>query len=190
MRKKGTEKPIEIFVALFVILAVALVMLRLFQNQVTQQQEEIQQFQQEKEQENLRKKARQHCQQKCTSASNDDCSLQSLASLCLAYGSEVIDQPKYLDLNMNQQMDTDSTLMPGVGVCEDAVPCNALVSQCCGQQITPKTCADILRNYWSQLGFEASTVSGMFADHWKAGTCNQQVASGTMWWELANVSIS
>ena len=38
--RKGTEKPIEIFVALFIILAVALVMLKLFQSQIAEKQKE------------------------------------------------------------------------------------------------------------------------------------------------------
>jgi len=41
MNRRGTEKPIEIFVALFVILAVALVMLKLFQGQITEKQAQL-----------------------------------------------------------------------------------------------------------------------------------------------------
>ena len=90
--KRGTEKPIEIFVALFVILAVALVMLKLFQSQITEKQKQLSDFEQEQRAQELRQKVQLHCQSKCTEASNNGCSLQALAALCLSGSHQVLDE--------------------------------------------------------------------------------------------------
>lgn len=187
MGKRGTEKPIEIFVALFVILAVSLVTLRLFQNQVTQQQQQIQSFEEEQEQKELLERASAHCTQACTAANrNSDCSLQGLASLCITYGSEVIDDPKYLDLNSDKERGVDTSKLAGIGLCENHVPCHALVGECCDREITAKSCEDILTRYWSNQGFNRSERADLFQQEWKGGTCSPN--GQTMWWNQTSVS--
>lgn len=151
--KKGTEKPIEIFVALFVILAVALVMLKLFQGQISQKQSELEAVKQEGKQNDLRERAITYCNKQCNIASNDQCSAKSLASFCLSYGSDVVTAPDFLDLNLNQKLDVDNTLMAGIGICEGAVPCHALVSSCCGQTMTASRCKDLLDGYWQSQDY-------------------------------------
>jgi hypothetical protein len=176
--KKGTEKPIEIFVALFVILAVALVMLKLFQNQITEKQAQLTQFEQENKQKELMESATLYCKSKCIEASNDGCSLRSLASLCLAYGSDQIAAPDFLDLNQNQVMDYDTSKLAGVGMCEDAIPCISLVSTCCGRQLSGSSCKTILTQYWNSQG--VSDVGCMIKNNVKKGTC--MPTAGSIFW--------
>ena len=181
--KKGTEKPIEIFVALFVILAVALVMLKLFQNQITQKQTELQTFQQEQKAQELKEKATLYCQDKCNQASNDGCSLRTLASLCISYGSDAITGTDYLDLNNNGRLDRDTTQLPGIGICEDAVPCHALISTCCGRQLNGATCDTILREYWGGQALPVGeTVDTMIAANVFEGDCGGDT-TGSTWWD-------
>lgn len=179
--KRGTEKPIEIFVALFVILAVALVMLKLFQNQITEQKNKLGKIEQERKQQELKETAVLYCKDKCTEASNDGCSLKSLASLCIAYGSNAIKSPDYLDFNNNGMKDLDTTQLAGIGVCEDAVPCFILTSDCCGRQLNGKECKLILTDYWTTQGID---VASMMTANIKKGACT--ATNGTsMWYTLA-----
>ncbi len=178
--KKGTEKPIEIFVALFVILAVALVMLKLFQNQITEKQAQLTQFEQEKKQQELVEKSVLYCKSRCIDASNDGCSLRSLASFCLALGSDQIKLPDYLDLNKNTRMDLDTTRLAGLGLCEDAVPCHSLVSECCGTQLTGQACKEILTQYWESQNFNGTNINCLVKTNVKKGTC--LVSDQSMFW--------
>jgi hypothetical protein len=187
MNRKGTEKPIEIFVALFIILAVALVMLKLFNNQITEKQKELADVQQEQKAKELYDKVKLACEQKCTAASNNGCSLGTLASLC-SYGSGNELQPgQYIDLNNDKQNDMDTTLMAGVGVCEDHVYCFHIVENCCARRIDPKNCKQILNDYWTQQGFTAEQIygtSGLLNTTVGAGTCKAPAsAPGTMRWD-------
>jgi hypothetical protein len=180
--RKGTEKPIEIFVALFVILAVSLVMLKLFQNQITQKQQELQAVQQESKQLQLAEKATLACKDRCNAAGNDGCSLQSLANFCISYGSDAIKQPEFLDYNGNQLQDYDITKLVGVGLCEDKVPCHALVSSCCGQQMSGSGCREILRQYWVSQGFNAGNISCLVKKNVLTGGCTIPAGQNASFW--------
>ena len=180
--KRGTEKPIEIFVALFVILAVALLMLRLFQTQITDQQQELDEFQRESKLQNLKQEAVSHCQSQCSRASSDGCSLRSLAQLCITYGSDRIRPPDYLDLNLDGVMNMDTTLLVGVGVCEDEVPCHALMSSCCGHQINAQTCKGFLERYWAEQGNDENAIACLAQNTVRRGTCQGNVDT---WFEQA-----
>jgi hypothetical protein len=177
--KKGTEKPIEIFVALFVILAVALLMLRLFQNQVTDKKNELEQFQRETAQQNLKDKAFTICTAKCSDATLGGCNLRNLANLCLAYASDGLKEPEFLDLNMNGQKDRDITTLIGMGVCEDQVPCHALIDTCCGYEITPRTCKGYLISYWTSTGItDKNEIKTLIKSTVREGTC-----TGETWYD-------
>ena len=188
--KRGTEKPIEIFVALFLILAVALVMLKLFQNQITQKQTELQAVQEEGKQKELYQSALSYCQDKCLQASNNDCSYQSLASLCLAYGSAAIDDPDYLDLNLDGKKGIDSSLIPGVGVCEDRVPCHALIDSCCSTQLTAASCKNILVGFWESQGFDESDIQNSMESLvvWSDGACTEPADTDLTWYTMGDES--
>jgi hypothetical protein len=171
--RKGTEKPIEIFVALFIILAVALVMLKLFQSQIAEKQKELSDVQQEQKSRELRNKVDQACKDKCVEASNNGCSPASLASLC-TYGSKnVLLEGQYIDLNNDNEKNYDDSLLAGVGVCEERVYCFHLVSSCCARQISPETCKDILESYWTSKSMikTGTTLNDLLTANVPAGTC-------------------
>lgn len=190
MNRKGTEKPIEIFVALFIILAVALVMLKLFQSQIADKQKELADVQQEQKSKELLQKVKQACSDKCVDASNNGCSDASLASLC-SYGSaQVLGKNNYIDLNKDQVSGYDTSLLAGIGVCEDRVYCFHLVDSCCAQAINAQNCKAILTRYWDNQGFDDDEIESMLNTESEnsivyAGSCDDE---GTMWDELASWS--
>ena len=63
--KKGTEKPIEIFIALFVILAVAMVLLKMFGGQITSKQKELKEIADQNRLDQMRKDIKSFCNGKC-----------------------------------------------------------------------------------------------------------------------------
>jgi hypothetical protein len=158
MNRKGTEKPIEIFVALFIILAVALVMLKLFQSQIADKQKELADVQQEQKAQDLKNKLTLSCQQKCTDASNQGCSLASLASLCSFGSKNILGPNEFADLNNDKMLDYDTTLLAGVGVCEDRVYCFNVMSSCCSREINAQTCKVILERYWTEKGLDTDEM--------------------------------
>jgi hypothetical protein len=121
-----------------------------------------------------------YCKVKCSDAQNDGCSLRSLANFCLAYGSEKIIAPDFLDLNNNQVMDYDTTKLAGIGMCEDAVPCHSLVSDCCGMPWSGESCNSILKQYWSSQGNTDEQINCLVKDNIKKGTCTP--TEGTVFW--------
>lgn len=192
--RKGTEKPIEIFVALFIILAVALVMLKLFQSQIAEKQKELSDVQQEAKAQELKQKVQLSCQQKCTEASNNGCSLASLASLCTFNSQNVLGTDSYLDLDNNKENSFDTTLLAGIAVCEDRVYCFNMIDSCCAQRISPDSCVKILDSYYKSKGFKntASTTNAanerrdLVNKNLDPGTCVAAVPAGTkLWSQLA-----
>lgn len=184
--KRGTEKPIEIFVALFVILAVALVMLKLFQGQITEQKAALSNYQQEQLAQEMQQNLVLHCQSKCTEASNNGCSRQSLAALCLAGSHQVFDTGESLDFNGNNNIDFNTEQYGGVGVCEDQVHCFNAIDNCCAQKITPESCSQILNSFWDSKGWtEGSDGRDAVCSSVSAGSCADTVDSSLeplAWW--------
>jgi len=185
--RRGTEKPIEIFVALFVILAVALVMLKLFQGQITQEQKQLSDVQQAQKASDMLDSVTLNCKSLCTQASNNGCSLQSLATLCLASSDQVLQTGEYLDLDHNNMMNFNTKSFGGVGACEDKIYCfNGLIDQCCNQKITPTNCESILENFWKSEGLgcpEPQTT--MFNNYLSHGACTPSGTEAPLaWWNL------
>jgi type II secretory pathway pseudopilin PulG len=172
MNRKGTEKPIEIFVALFIILAVALVMLKLFQSQIADQTKKISDVQQEQRAKEMLQNARQACSDKCVEASNNQCNRAALASLCMYSSDKVVPPPDFIDLNKDQKLDLDTTLLAGIGVCEDRIYCFHLLSSCCAREISASSCKSILTEYWQSKQFTPAQVSSMLTANVNAGTCS------------------
>lgn len=181
--RRGTEKPIEIFVALFVILAVALVMLKLFQSQITEKQKELADVQQEQQFREMKDKVTLHCQSKCTDASNNGCSQQSLAALCMGSSAQVLDEGDFLDLDQNNEMNFNFESL-AVGVCEDRVYCFNVIDQCCNRKITPTNCIQLLTNLWTEQGHDAAKVNTLLCSYLDMGSCT--VTDSTVaWWNVA-----
>ncbi len=172
--RRGTEKPIEIFVALFIILAVALVMIKLFEGQIAHRQDELALTQQEQQAQGLREKVELSCEQKCTDAGNNGCSLASLASLCVYGSRDILGNGQFVDLNNDRLDDYDTTLLAGVGVCEDRLYCFQMMSSCCTKEISARSCRSILRDYWTSTGVISSDdeLQGRLAQLVPAGECS------------------
>jgi hypothetical protein len=178
MNRKGTEKPIEIFVALFVILAIGLFMLKFFQYQLVEQENQLAGVALQFESRELTHKVQLACEQKCVDASNNGCSIASLASLCMTGSHNVLGQGQYLDLDNDGTLGEDVTLLAGIGVCEDHVYCFHLLNSCCSQRISPETCKTILTSYWQSKGLSADQLLRSTVP---AGTCATTQAGVKRW---------
>jgi hypothetical protein len=191
MNRKGTEKPIEIFVALFIILAVALVMLKLFQNQIAEQGKKIADVQQEQKAKELRNKVDQACKDRCVEASNSGCSLASLAALCVYGSDKALSKSEFIDLNNDQNIGYDDTLLAGVGVCEDRIYCFHTLNSCCAREISANSCKGILKQYWEQKGLidtgasaadQTSKLNQLLCANVNPGSCS---STNARWDKLA-----
>lgn len=143
--KKGTDKPIEIFIALFIILAVAMVILKMFSSQIQDKTKELQQIEQREKFNQAKGNAKRECDEICTNALQNDCNPQQQAQFCQ---HKLLDG---LDVNMDgDTMDYSEDLLGGIGVCEDSIYCPHVTSCQCGQQLTMVNCVRILLGYYEQ----------------------------------------
>lgn len=186
MSKKGTEKPIEIFVALFVILAVALVMLQLFQGQITEQRGAISEFEQQQQLQRMQDDIGLHCLQQCTRAENDGrCSLQALASLCMAGTHQIFDDGQFIDFDGDNRISYNTDQYGGEGVCEDQIYCFTHMERCCNRQINAESCADILNQFWNSRGWDSdsSQRENLCQTNLRTGSCSPDSAQESLaWW--------
>ena len=160
MNKKGTEKPIEIFIALFVILAVAMVLLKMFGGQITAKQKELKQIADQNRLEQMRKDIKSFCNGKCADI---DGTMDKVTYCKTRYLGDT-------DMNDNGLIDEYNEEFSIVGICEDTIYCSA-VSDC--KSLTMKNCAAILCNYfktqWDLSDAEASSRLKQFI---QPGTCS------------------
>ena len=171
--KRGTEKPIEIFVALFIILAVAMVILKMFSGQIASKQQQIGELEQSQRLQQERQEATQFCNERCVEASSGDCSKERQAAYCLAKIKGGLD----LDGN-GAANDYDETLLAGIGICEDGVYCPQLATCTCKQKLDMNTCKEILTQYWTSAGRNAAQ---MYSTKIDAGSCVDSSNSANMW---------
>ena len=82
--KRGTEKPIEIFVALFIILAVAMLLLKMMRDQTSGSEKQLRDAQRQQAMEDYTQAAQKSCNELCDNARDTGCSLKSVARYCLA----------------------------------------------------------------------------------------------------------
>jgi hypothetical protein len=171
--KRGTDKPIEIFVALFIILAVAMVILKMFSGQIQDKTKELQNIQQKEKYTQAKGDAKRECDELCTNALQDDCNLQQKAQFC---------QHKLLnglDINMNGQTgDYSEDLLSGVGVCEDAIYCPHVTSCQCQGDLSVKNCLTILDTYFKDnMGMQPDAACDMIKNRYQTGKCTIPDAS-------------
>jgi len=114
--KLGTDKPIEIFIALFVILAVAMVILKMFSSQIEQKKTEMEQEQQEERARQAMADLDIYCDSQCSKATR---SLKDKISYCTSYYRGEI------DINKNSMADYTMALDNIQGYCEDRIYCSA-----------------------------------------------------------------
>lgn len=182
MFKKGTEKPIEIFVALFVILAVAMLMLNLFKDQITDKTTDLEKIDRETKLSQQKTDAQNVCKTKCSDAYSNDCSLRAKANFCL-YKIE-----GGLDLDGDRSSNgVDNTLLGGINVCEDGIYCPMLQECNCGEKLDLATCAKVLCEYWDSQGIPNNNTDPDFTK--RTELLNKSYAAGSCtlgeptWWE-------
>jgi hypothetical protein len=185
--KKGTEKPIEIFLALFIILAVSMVMLKLFQSQIQDKTKEMKDVARETELEQAIEDATLLCQRKCTDAIQEQCSAKSVVTYCvqkLTGNSAGItdDDLKYLDLNKDG-MNTFQTSTAYTGVCEDAVFCPYVYTCICGQELTADYCHKVMCKFWKNSGLDEEYLLNLTYNKADSTSCinSQNYDPNLMW---------
>lgn len=165
LSKKGSEKPIEIFIALFVILAVALVLLKMFQGQISDKTKELKDLEAERKLDELTTKAKEKCDMLCSRGS----SLTDRARFCMRQVTSDIDGIG-VDFNNNELLDDSVTnLLPGQVACEDAIYCPHVTQ--CGPIRTMKDCIPILCNSFVKSGFSAEQATTRLKELIQPGTC-------------------
>lgn len=189
--RKGTEKPIEIFIALFIILAVAMLLLRMFKDQLDEKMTDMRMREWEEERERLQEAAKRTCDKACTAAVANKCSKKSLAEFCttrVAGG---------LDLNLNQDKseyiafnETNGLLLSG-GTCEDHIYCREIVDcNVCEVTLDFETCVQVLCE-WLRETEDVPTSTRRARSAFRFGTClspaakNLAMANRETWdWNL------
>lgn len=152
--RKGTEKPIEIFIALFIILAVSLLVLRLFQGQIDRTTGQLGGEQLEQELQANKNRFVQSCNNACTDAVSRGCTAEALVRLCTLNSAQVLGAERALDLDNNQVIGYNTLSYGGIGVCEQNIPCFMEHATCCNRRINLESCREILCNYWDGRGID------------------------------------
>jgi len=133
--KKGSDKPIEIFVSLFLILAVAMVLLKMFSGQVADKGNELSEYSE-------KQNAIATCEQSCSDVKANKCRPEDQIRFCSKKFS--------LDYNGDSILGTnkDDYTFP---FCEDSIYC-PIVTDCeCGVKLTLPECKDIMNKYYYPL---------------------------------------
>lgn len=171
LNKKGTEKPMEIFVAFFIILAVAMVMLKMFKTQITDKTNDMKNMQQEADLANAKIDARQKCEEICSTSNQNGCSLKDKVNFCIA-------KVNSLDLNGDRATDgIDTTILGGLPICEDGIYCSHYTECKCGSSLTFKNCVEIMCQYYADTeeGLAMTTGCGALLNkQFSIGTCTKR----------------
>ncbi len=163
--KKGTEKPIEIFIALFIILAVSMVMLKMFQSQIKSKTADMQEYDQETALAQAKDEATNLCKAACTRANDDDCTDRAKAAYCI----KKLDS---LDLDGDlQNSGFDESFLGGMGICEDAIYCPHVLDCTCGVILDFENCKKILVRYWGSAGINGADCDSKLTDTYIKGSC-------------------
>jgi hypothetical protein len=157
--KRGSEKPIEIFIALFVILAVAMVLLKMFGGQITSKQKELKDVADQNRVEQLRKDIKIFCNSRCADIDGK----MDKVNYC---------KTKYLgnaDVNDNDIPNDYNDDLSIVSLCEDSVYC-AAVTDC--RELTMKNCAQILCSYFkNEWQLDDTAATERLSSLIQPGTC-------------------
>ena len=174
--KRGTDKPIEIFIALFIILAVAMVILKMFSGQIQDKTKELQKIEQKEKFNQAKGDAKRECDEICTHALQNDCDIQQKAQFC---------QHKLLtglDVNMDGDInDYSEDLLGGIGICEDAIYCPQVTACQCQGQMTMKNCVGVLYDFYTNsMSLQPEDACNLLLSRLEANTC--EVPDGSIFW--------
>ncbi|RME52912.1 hypothetical protein D6783_03430 [Candidatus Woesearchaeota archaeon] len=183
--KKGTDKPIEIFIALFIILAIAMLMLRMFSDQLKEKTNELKRQEQKARLDQQKQDALNECNDVCSRVTSNGCDEQSQVSFCLhKIGAGI-------DLNANGEIRSDEYGEEyAFGACETNVYC-PLVTRCdtCGRNLDFKTCFQLVCQFFKDqiTGPNATTrVALEMFDRYEFGEClTPEEKANKLTWDTA-----
>jgi len=132
-KRKGSEKPIEIFVSLFIILAVAMVLLKIFSQQTEAQTSSL-------NKQMVSNEVEAGCNNLCSQAQENNCRVTDLIQFCT--------KKFKLDLN-NDKMFTDIN-NGAYTFCEDSYYCPMKVTCRCGEELNLQNCLNITYKYYKE----------------------------------------
>ncbi|MCB9362182.1 hypothetical protein H6504_01990 [Candidatus Woesearchaeota archaeon] len=133
--KKGSDKPIEIFVGMFIIIAVAMIMLAVFREQVSEQQGELADQQRESNLQLQLRNAGITCNELCTNAKTQKCSTPAVNMYCV--------RQQKIDFNGDgdySDSDTSAAIIGVAAVPEDQVRCYHLTECTCDVPLDQVKC--------------------------------------------------
>jgi len=124
--KKGTEKPIEIFVALFIILAVAMLLLKMMRDQTAGSEKQLKDAQRQQAMDDYVQSAQKSCNELCSQARDSGCSPKAMARFCLAtyQGHYLGVAQEGYDVNLDNEFSESAIDDAGEEMCETHVYCS------------------------------------------------------------------
>ncbi len=179
--RRGTDKPIEIFIALFIILAVAMVILKMFSGQIQDKTKELQKLEQREKFQQARGDAQRECEEICTISLQNDCGLQQKAQYCqhkLQTGLDIDQDGDYSSFSLD--------MLGGIGICESDIYC-PYVSECnCKGDMSMSNCVDVLWQFYRSedyMGLKFDQACDLLYKRIYGSECKTQLDVGeTAWW--------
>jgi hypothetical protein len=154
--KRGTEKPIEIFVALFIILAVAMLLLKMMRDQTAGSEKQLKDAQRQQAMADYTQAAQKACTELCDQARDTGCSPKAVARYCLAkYHAPYLAVEQYgYDVDRNYEFNELSVEDVGFAVCETNIYCSQMTLPPCGCKggLTMERCVKELCDYYASVG--------------------------------------
>jgi hypothetical protein len=189
--KRGTEKPIEIFVALFIILAVAMLLLKMMRDQTRSSQDELEKQKRKEAMEAYKTDAQNRCDDLCNDAKQNGCNVKDVARFCLEkYKGELSSVPiQGFDINGNNEIDAAAIDDVGVLICEDNVYCSQETTpKCpCKGGLDMKTCIKVLCDHFTEL--DPATAPAQVQSRIDFGECDVDAAATNKWIDYVTVEL-
>ena len=145
LQPRNRGRLFEMAAVLIVLACMTIIVFAFFLSGITEDKRGLQGIARQQSSETVLTAARQYCNDKCTMTLQQDCSKRASAQFCLDYIDEGI------DLNSDGKIQGFDDKRLGIGVCEDKIYCNQLVSCSCQGGLTMENCVKVLCDYWKDL---------------------------------------
>lgn len=181
--KRGTEKPIEIFVALFIILAVAMLLLKMMRDQTRSSQDELEKQKRKEAMEAYKTDAQNWCDDLCNDAKQNGCNTKDMAKFCLEkYKGELGSvQTSGFDINGNYEIDSTAVDDVGVLICEENIYCSQETKPKCNCKggLDMKACIKVLCDHFAEL--DPATAAAQVQSRITFGDCEAPAGATNRW---------
>ena len=166
---KGQEKALEIVVVLFILIVVVYIILNLFQNLLGEQSRNLMDISRQQE---LKRKAQEiveTCQTLCDRYKSTKSS-KDLYEFCTTTNKlDVNDDGSY---DYADKSKISEVSLGGVGVCEDSIPCFAIVDCPMGNNVVnADACKQTICERLSEVGIEGATLDKRMNELLNPGKC-------------------